>query len=455
MKVLVIGSGGREDALVWKISQSPLVSQIYCAPGNDGIGQRPKTRCLPKLKEDDLWGLRGFAKGNQIGLTVVGPEAPLVAGIVDGFEAVGLKIVGPTKAAAQLEGSKVFAKEFMERHKIPTADFMVFDDPGKVTKYARASLPCFIKADGLAAGKGAIPCRDERDIATAIERIMIAKEFKESGNKVVVEDLLTGEEATFEVLTDGWKAIPLLATQDHKPVFDGDRGPNTGGMGAYAPAPVITRELEKVIMETIVNPTIDGMRTEGLPYKGILYVGLMIVLTQDGPKPMVLEFNVHFGDPELQPLVLLMKSDIVPILIGIAEGKLPVESIDWADEAAVCVVMTSGGYPGDYQKNKVITGLEEVARIEGVEVFHAGTKFEEASASSLASAKASAKEGGLWKTNGGRVLGVTAKGSNIAIAIDRVYQEAVPKITWENEHHRTDIGQKALTRHGIQTKMRL
>jgi len=433
-KVLVIGSGGREDALVALISRSPLVSQIYCAPGNDGIGQRPKTHCLPKLKADDLWGLRDFAKRNKIDLTVVGPEAPLVAGIVDGFEAVGLKIVGPTKEAAQIEGSKVFAKEFMERHKIPTADFMVFDDPEKARKYATANLPCVIKADGLTGGKGAIPCKTEEEIALALKRIMIDKEFKESGNRVVVEEFLTGEEATFMVLTDGWNAIPLLSTQDHKPVFDGDQGPNTGGMGAYAPAPVITKELEKRIMAEIIEPTLDGMRADGRPYKGCLYAGLMITL--DG-QPKVLEFNCRFGDPELQPLVLLMESDIVPILLGITEGRLPVERIKWVEGAAVCVVMTSKGYPGTPEIGKEIKGLAGVAKLEDVEVFHAGTK----------------KENGKILTAGGRVIGPTAMGKDIPEAIQRVY-EAVTKISWSGEHHRPDIGKKAL-KHGIQLKMGL
>jgi phosphoribosylamine--glycine ligase len=433
-KVLVIGGGGREDALVWKISQSPLVSQIYCAPGNDGIGQRPKTHCLPKLKADDLWGLRGFAKGNKIDLTVVGPEEPLIRGIVDGFEAMGLKIAGPTKEASQLEGSKVFAKEFMVRHHIPTADFMVFDDPERAKKYATANLPCVIKADGPAKGKGAIPCRTEEEIAVAIKRIMIDKEFKESGNRVVVEEFLKGEEATFMVLTDGWDAIPLLSTQDHKPVFDGDQGPNTGGMGAYAPAPVITKELEKRILAEIIQPTLDGMREEGRAYKGCLYAGLMI--TSDG-QPKVLEFNCRFGDPELQPIVLLMESDIVPILEGIADGRLPEDGIKWADGAAVCVVMASKGYPGTPEIGKEIHGLEDVAKMENVEVFHAGT----------------AKENGIWKTAGGRVLGVTAKGKDIPEAQNRVYQ-AVAKISWDGEHHRTDIGQKALRR-GFQIKMGL
>jgi len=432
MRVLVIGGGGREDALVWLISRSPLVSQIYCAPGNDGIGQRPKTHCLPKLKADDLWGLRDFAKGNKIDLTVVGPVAPLVKGIINGFEAIGLKIIGPTEEAAQIEGSKVFAKEFMGRHKIPTADFMVFDDPERAQKYATANLSCVIKADGLVGGKGPIPCHSQEEVKTAIQRIMIDKEFKESGNKVVVEEFLTGEEATFMVLTDGWKAIPFLATQDHKPVFDDDRGPNTGGMGAYAPAPVITKELEKRIMAEIIEPTLDGMEAEGRPYKGCLYAGLMI--TPDG-QPKVLEFNCRFGDPELQPLVLLMESDIVPILLGITEGRPPVERIRWTEGAAVCVVMASKGYPGTPEIGKEIKGLAEVAGMKDVIVFHAGTK----------------KENGLWKTDGGRVLGVTAKGKDIQAAIERVYQ-VVPKISWDGVHYRRDIGQKALKR-GYQVKM--
>jgi len=435
MKVLVIGGGGREDALVWKIGQSPLISEIYCAPGNAGISQRPKTKCLPKLKAADLWPLRDFAEGNHVDLTIVGPEAPLVAGIVDGFEAKKLKIVGPTRTAAQIEGSKVFAKEFMEKNEIPTADFMIFDDPERARKYAKANLPCVIKTDGLAAGKGSITCLNEETASDTIERMLVKKEFGDAGSRIIIEEFLKGEEATFKVLTDGWDVVPLLATQDHKPVFDGDRGPNTGGMGAYAPAPVITGELTKRIMEEIVDPTIGRMRAEGKPYKGCLYVGLMITL--DGPK--VLEFNCRFGDPELQPLVPLMKSDIVPILEGIAEGELPKEKIEWRDGAAVCVVMTSGGYPGEYEtgKDKEIKGLDEVTEMKDVEVFHAGTT----------------KENGVWKTAGGRVLGVTAVAAEIPEAIDLVYK-AVSKISWDNEHHRTDIAQKAL-KHGFQIKMGL
>jgi len=443
MKVLVIGSGGREDALVALISRSPLVSQILCAPGNDGIARRLKTHCLPKLKADDIWSLRDFAKGNHVDLTVVGPEAPLVAGIVDGFEAVGLKIIGPKKAAAQLEGSKIFAKRFMKKYGIPTADFEVFNNPERAQEYAIVNLPCVIKADGLTGGKGVIPCRTEKEVALAIKRIMIDREFKENGDWVVIEEFLTGEEATFMVLTDGWNIIPFLSTQDHKTVFDEDQGPNTGGMGAYTPVPVITKELAKEIMETIIVPTISGMEDEGRSYKGILYAGLMIVSAPDGPKPKVLEFNIRFGDPELQPLVSLIESDIVPILLDIAEEKVFEKeikwSIKWSEGAAVCVVMISGGYPGDYQKNKIIWGLDKVVGMEGVEIFHAGTK----------------KEDGFWKTNSGRVLGVTVKAGDIAVAIDRAYQDVLPKITWEGVHYRKDIGKKALKRHGIQIDMGL
>jgi len=433
MKVLVVGSGGREDALVWKIGQSPLVSEIYCAPGNAGISQRPKTKCLWKIKATDLWLLKDFAKDNKIGLTVVGPEAPLVAGIVDGFEAMGLKIVGPTKAAAKIEGSKVWAKNFMEKYDIPTAEFRTFINPDNAMIYAGNNYPCVIKADGLAAGKGSIPCFTREEAWEAIDKIMVKKEFKEAGDQIVIEELLKGEEATFKVFTDGFTAIPMLSTQDHKPVFEGDQGPNTGGMGAYAPAPLIAKELEKRIMEEIIEPTLAGMRAEGRLYKGCLYAGLMI--TPQGPK--VLEFNCRFGDPELQPIVLLMESDIVPILEGIAKGRLPEEGIKWSEGSAVCVVMASKGYPGPPETGKEIHGLEEVAKMEKVVVFHAGT----------------VKENGIWKTAGGRVLGVTAKGKDIPDARSQVY-EAVAKISWEGEHHRTDIGQKAL-RSGFQMKMGL
>ncbi len=439
MKVLVIGSGGREDALAWKIGQSPLVSEIFCAPGNAGIAQRPKTACVP-IKANDISNLLTLAAEREISLTVVGPEDPLVKGrIVARFEEKGLKICGPKPLSADLEGSKVRAKRFMEKYNIPTADFMVFGDTPwssnggveEAKKFAKANLPCVVKANGLAAGKGAIPCFTEEEAYTAIERMLVKKDFDDAGKSIVIEEFLKGEEATFKVLTDGWEAVPLLATQDHKPVYDGDKGSNTGGMGAYAPAPVVTKDLEREIMETIINPVITITREEGWPYQGVLYVGLMI--TRSGPK--VLEFNVRFGDPELQPLVLLMESDIVPIIEGIAEGNLPQEKIKWSEGAAVCVVMASKGYPGTPEIGKEIKGLEEVAKMENIVVFHAGTL----------------RENGIWKTAGGRVLGVTAKAEGIPEAIDLAYK-AVAKISWEGEHHRTDIAKKALKR-GLQMKL--
>ncbi len=437
LKVLVVGKGGREDALVALISRSPLVSQIWCAPGSDRIARRPKTHCLPKLTTNKRLDLAYFAKENNIDLTVVGPEDPLVNGIVDIFESFGLKIAGPSEAAAQLEGSKVAAKKFMKKYGIPTAGFEIFDSPERAKEYAITNLPCVIKADGLAAGKGVFICKTEEEVANAIQQIMIDKKFKESGDqgkRVVVEEFLVGKEATLMFLTDGWTAIPLLPAQDHKSVFDNDRGPNTGGMGAIASAPVIiiNQKLAKEIMETIVKPTLDGMRKEGTPYKGILYAGLMI--TKDVPK--VLEYNVRFGDPELQPLVPLLQNDIVPFLLGIANGKFPKEllkeGIKWNEGAAICVIMAAGGYPDDYQnqKGKVIKGLDEVAEMEGVEVFHAGTKL---------------NEDGCWVINGGRVIGVTVVGANIAAVIDRAYREVIPKITSEGKlHYRTDIGRKVL-----------
>ena len=430
MKVLVVGKGGREDALVWKIGQSPLVEEIYCAPGSDGISQRPKTECVP-IKVKDNKALAELAETRGVHLTVIGPEGPLVEGIVDEFEDRGLRIVGPTQRAAIIEGSKVWTKNFLEENEIPTASFRTFDDPERAERYAQKYLPCVVKADGLAAGKGVIPCFSKEEVSVAISKIMIKKELGEAGNSVVVEEFLQGQEATFKVFTDGEKAIPLLATQDHKPVWKGDRGPNTGGMGAYAPTPVVTKEMEERIMGEIIEPTLKGMRDDLRLYKGILYVGLMI--TSDGPK--VLEFNSRFGDPELQPLVLLMESDIVPILEGIANYRLPQERIQWSEGAAVCVIMASKGYPDTPETGKEIKGLAEVDEMKNVAVFHAGT----------------IKEGRIWKTAGGRVLGVTAKAARIPEAIDLAY-EAVAKISWDGEHHRSDIAQKAL-KQGFQLRM--
>lgn len=423
MKILIIGSGGREDALIWKFSQSRLCSKIYCAPGNGGISLREKTECLP-LGADDIFALAGFAKKNKIDLTVVGPEAPLVAGIADLFEKENLAIFGPKKSAAQLEGSKVFAKNFMKKYGILTADFENFEEPEKAREYAIKNLPIVIKADGLAGGKGAIICFNEKEVSKAIERIMLKKEFSESGNRVVVEQFLEGEEATFMILTDGERFITLPSTQDHKPVFDDDKGENTGGMGAYGPAPIVNEKLEKEIVEKIVRPTLTGLKKEKIDYRGCLYFGLMF--TSTGPK--VLEFNCRFGDPELQPLVLLMESDILPILKEISEGKLKTE-IKWKKGSAVCVVLASGGYPGKYEIGKEIRGLNEVSKLKDVIVFKAGVS----------------RENKILKTAGGRALGVTAQAKGIKSAIDLAYK-AVAKIFFEGMHYRTDIGKKALMR---------
>jgi phosphoribosylamine--glycine ligase len=421
MKILIIGSGGREDALAWKLSQSRLCSKIYCAPGNGGISLREKTECLP-VKVDDLSALVDFAKKNKIDLTVVGPEAPLVAGIADLFEKEGLEIFGPKKSAARLEGSKVFAKNFMKKYGIPTADFENFEDPEKAKEYGIKNLPVVIKADGLAAGKGAIVCLDEKGVSKAIERLMLKKEFGESGNRVVVEQFLEGEEATFMILTDGQRFINLLSTQDHKPVFDGDLGPNTGGMGAFGPAPIVDKELERKIVEEIVKPTLAGLKKEKIDYQGCLYFGLM--LTSSGP--LVLEFNCRFGDPELQPLVMLMESDLLPILKEVSEGKLKTE-IRWKNGSALCVVMASSGYPEKYEVGKEIKGLDEVSKMKDVVVFNAGV----------------ARENKNLKTAGGRVLAVTAQAKRLKSAIDLSYK-AVAKISFEGMRYRTDIGKKAL-----------
>ncbi len=427
MKVLVVGQGGREHALVWKIAQSPKVDVVYAAPGNGGICE--EATCVD-ISANDLEALRDFAKKEGIDLTVVGPEEPLVKGIVDIFEEAGLTIFGPSKAAAQLEGSKAYAKNFMKEMGIPTAEFEVFEDPIEAKKYIeKKGAPIVVKADGLAAGKGSIVCKTVEEAKKAVDTIMVDKVFGEAGNKVVVEDFLKGEEASFIVITDGKNIVPLASSQDHKPVYDNDEGPNTGGMGAYSPAPVVTDYIHEKTMNEIVIPTIEGMAKRGVPFKGVLYVGLMI---EDDKYPRVLEYNVRFGDPEAQPILMRMKSDLVDALIASINGTLDTCEIEYLDDAAVCVVMASGGYPGKYEKGKEIHGLEEVAKMEKVKVFHAGTK----------------KVNGKFVTNGGRVLGVTALGKDIKEAIDRAY-EAVSKINWEGVHYRRDIGRKALRRLGL------
>jgi len=421
MKVLVVGGGGREHALVWKIAQSPKVSKVYCAPGNAGISEQ--ATILP-IKANDLKGLLEFALKEKVDLTVVGPEEPLTKGIVDLFESKGLSIFGSSQKAAEIEGSKAFAKEMMRKYHIPTASYEIFTNRNMAVEYIRKQgTPIVVKADGLAAGKGVIICKTVEEAIQSVDLIMVEKKFGEAGDRVVVEEYLVGEEVSYIAFTDGKAILPLASSQDHKPIFDGDQGPNTGGMGAYSPAPVVTEEVNEKIIEKILRPIIQGMGEEGRSYKGVLYAGLMI----HNGHPNVLEFNARFGDPETQPVLIRMKGDIVPILEACIKGNLSQCEIEWDSRASVCVVMASKGYPGDYEKGKTIGGLKEVSKMNDVFVFHAGTGFKD----------------NLVVTNGGRVLGVTGLGGDIPRAIERTYQ-AVKKISWEGVHYRTDIGKKAL-----------
>jgi phosphoribosylamine--glycine ligase len=421
MKVLVVGGGGREHALVWKIAQSPRVTKIYCAPGNAGISEQAT---IVPIKANDLNGLLEFALKEEIDLTIVGPEEPLTKGIVDLFESKGLSIFGSNQRAAKIEGSKAFAKEMMKKYCIPTASYEIFDDHKEAIAYIRRhGTPIVVKADGLAAGKGVIVCKTVEEAIQSVERIMVDKIFGEAGNRVVVEECLVGEEASYIAFTDGKVILPMASSQDHKPIFDRDEGPNTGGMGAYSPAPVVTDQVHEKILERILRPIIQGMGEEGRPYKGVLYAGLMI---HDG-HPEALEFNARFGDPETQPVLMRMKGDIIPILEACIKGNLSQYQIEWDSRASVCVVMASKGYPGDYEKGKTIHGLKEVSQMKDVFVFHAGT----------------ALKGGQVITNGGRVLGVTGLGKDISRAIEKTYQ-AVKKISWDGVHYRKDIGRKAL-----------
>lgn len=421
MKILVIGSGGREHALVWKIAQSPAVKKIYCAPGNAGIAQQAE--CLPLAAEDGP-SIIAWAEKEKIDLTVVGPEAPLTVGIVDAFEARGLRIFGANQQAAEIEGSKALAKFFMKKYGIPSGDFQVFNDYGAAVRYVKKTgAPLVVKADGLAAGKGVILCPAVAEAIAALDLIMVQKAFGAAGRQVVVEEFLQGEEASFLAFTDGETVLPLPTSQDHKPIFDHDQGPNTGGMGAYSPAPVVSEKVHRQVMEQIMIPTVKGLAKEGRKYRGVLYAGLMI---QDD-KAKVLEFNARFGDPEAQPLLMRMKSDLVPVLEATIDGNLSNLKVEWEEGATVCVVMASQGYPGSYEKGKVISGLEEVARIPGAFVFHAGTALKDAKI----------------VTSGGRVLGVTAIGNAIGEAIGLAYK-AVEKISWSGVYYRKDIGQKSL-----------
>lgn len=419
MKVLVVGSGGREHALVWKISQSPMVDKIYCAPGNAGIGQMAE--CVA-IKAEDLDGLLEFAVQNEIGLTVVGPEVPLTMGIVDKFQEKGLKIFGPSGRAAEIEGSKTFAKDLMAKYGIPTAKYGAFTDAAEAKAFlAEVGLPCVVKADGLAAGKGVLICETKEEAETAVEDILVDNKFGNAGSRVVVEEFLTGQEVSMLAFSDGKTIVPMVSSQDHKRIWDGDKGLNTGGMGAYSPAPIYTADIHEIVVPQVLEATIKAMEQEGRPFAGILYAGLM--LTADGPK--VLEFNARFGDPETQAVLPRLKSDLVEIFLAIIDGRLAEMNIEWHEEAAVCVVMASGGYPESSDKGRVITGLKE-AEEAGAIVFHAGTK----------------ETDGNIVTNGGRVLGISALGKDIAEAIDNAYK-GVKQITFENMQYRTDIGKKA------------
>jgi phosphoribosylamine---glycine ligase len=423
MKILVIGGGGREHALVWKIAQSPLVEKIYCAPGNPGIAALAE--CV-NIAVDDLDELLRFALEKGIGLTVVGPELPLTLGIVDRFKEAGLWIFGADRLAAQIEGSKAFSKDLMAKYGVPTAAYGTFTEREAAVEFIRRNgAPIVVKADGLAAGKGVVVARSEDEAIAAVDLCLKDGAFGEAGRTIVIEEFLHGEEASFLAFTDGERVLPLASAQDHKPVFDGDQGPNTGGMGAYSPAPVVTEALHERIVSEVLRPTIEGMAKEGCPFRGILYAGLMI----RGEEIKVLEFNARFGDPEAQPLLMRLKSDLVPVLVACARGDISGITLEWHDKAAVCVVLASGGYPGPYESGFVISGLEKAQEIEDLVVFHAGTD----------------EKDGRIVNSGGRVLGVTALGETVGDAIARVYQ-GVEAISWKGAHYRSDIGFKALNR---------
>ncbi len=423
MKILVIGGGGREHAIVWKLRQSRHVDKIYCSPGNAGIAEIAE--CID-VSPSDFHALMDFVKYEWIDLTIVGPEEPLCKGIVDFFRREGRRILGPDMKTAQLESSKVFAKDFMRRYGIPTAEYRVFASYIHAEDYVRMKgAPVVVKADGLAAGKGVFVAKTPDDAVEALRMIMKEKAFGDAGNRVVVEECLEGEEASFMVFCDGRTMVPMASSQDHKRIFDGDKGPNTGGMGAYSPAPVVTKELEGVIMEKVIWPVMKGMKAEGMEYKGILYAGLMI---KDG-NPCVLEFNCRLGDPETQPVLSRLESDFVDITVAMLDGRLSETEIKWKPKASVCVVLASRGYPGKYEKGKIITGVDALKDERDVFVFHAGTSFDD----------------GNIVTSGGRVLGVTALGADIREAKERAYR-AIGKIHFEGMHYRKDIADRALMR---------
>ena len=423
MNILVIGSGGREHTLAWKLSQSPKATKLYAIPGNPGMAE--VAECVGGISITDNEAVAAFAKEKQIDLAVVGPEVPLTNGLVDALNAVGIKAFGPTKLAAEIEGSKAFSKGLMKKYNIPTAKYEVFTDADAARAYIeQEGAPIVIKADGLAAGKGVIVAMTKEEALAAIADIMEDQEFGAAGSRVVIEEFMEGEEASLLCFTDGKTICPMISSQDHKRAYDGDKGPNTGGMGTYAPAPVMTKAMVDKAYETILVPTIKAMEQEGRLYKGCLYAGLMI--TADGPK--VVEFNARFGDPETQVVLPLLESDLVDIMLACADGTLSAQDIKWSDGAAVCVVMASGGYPKSYQKGFVIDGLDD-AKAAGTEVFHAGT----------------AEKDGQIVTAGGRVLGVVAKADDVKTAVDKAYA-GVKKISFQDAFYRNDIAHRALER---------
>ena len=428
MKVLVVGSGGREHALCWAIERSPLCDRLYCAPGNAGIAE--VAECVA-IGAEDVEGILRFARDNGIDFVVVGPEGPLVLGLVDKLEAAGIKAFGPSAAAAELEGSKGFMKDLLAKYGVPTAFYQRFTDAEPAKAYVRQhGAPIVVKADGLAAGKGVTVARSEDEAFAAIDEALVGGRFGSAGAEIVVEEFLDGEEVSFFALVDGTTAVPLASAQDHKAVGDGDTGPNTGGMGAYSPAPALTPDLEARVMREIVEPTVRGLAAEGRPFKGVLFGGLMIVRGPDGqPVPKTLEFNVRFGDPECQTLMARFKSDVLAALLASRDGTLKPEDVQWHDAAALCVVMAAKGYPGDYLKNTEIQGFAEANAVEGVTVFHAGTKA----------------DGGRVLATGGRVLGVTAMAPTVREAQERAYQ-AVDKLDWPEGFCRRDIGWRAVGR---------
>ena len=426
MQVLIIGGGGREHALAWKVAQSSRVEKVYVAPGNAGTATEPKMENVA-IGAEDIAGLLKFAQDNAIELTIVGPEAPLVLGVVDQFQAAGLPCFGPSQAAAQLEGSKSFTKDFLARHHIPTAAYGVFTEVEPAIAYVKEQgAPIVVKADGLAAGKGVILAETEDEAIAAIQDMLAGNAFGEAGSRVVVEEFLTGEEASFIVMADGEHILPMASSQDHKAALDGDTGPNTGGMGAYSPAPVVTREIHDRIMQEVIEPTVKGMAAEGHAYTGFLYAGVMV--DKDGT-PKVLEYNCRFGDPETQPIMIRLKSDLTLLCEAALNKTLDKIEADWDPRASLGVVLAAKGYPGNYPRGDVISGLDAAAELSDAKVFHAGT----------------AEKEGHIVTSGGRVLCATALGHSVSEAQQRAYQ-LVEKISWPGMYFRTDIGHRAIKR---------